>query len=291
MDKRIKSTLLHLRFPFSLFLSPIYLFGLSVTDSINVQKSVLGFIIWHLLIYPASNGFNSYYDKDEGSIGGLKSPPKVNNTLLVAANLLDISALSLAYIFIGIWFTAFCFLYILVSRAYSYPLIRLKKYPWTSWAIVGFFQGAWVLMSVIVINSPSTENLLSTNHIFAAIIASMMLYGSYPITQIYQHEEDSSRGDNTISLKLGIKGTFLFSMALLSISGLILIVFLFLNKGLSYAFWAIICTIPIQLNLTIWYMKYIRQGKKEVTFKQTMKQNAIASILLNICFIGLLIIN
>ena len=31
---------------------------------------------------------------------------------------------------------------------------------------------------------------------------------AYPMTQIFQHEEDK-RGDETLSLKLGIKGTFL----------------------------------------------------------------------------------
>ncbi|NJK83733.1 MAG: ubiquinone biosynthesis protein UbiA, partial [Saprospiraceae bacterium] len=44
-----------------------------------------------------------------------------------------------------------------------------------------------------------------------AILSSLMLLGSYPMTQIYQHEEDAKRGDTTLSLKLGILGTFHFT--------------------------------------------------------------------------------
>ncbi|MCX2744831.1 UbiA family prenyltransferase [Mangrovivirga sp. M17] len=292
MDKKLTSTLLHLRFPFSLFLSPIFLLGLFVSDEINTLNSITGFIIWHLLIYPASNGFNSYYDKDEESIGGLERPPQVNKTLLTAANLLDLTALILAYFFIGIKFLFICLIYILVSRAYSYPKIRLKKYPWLSWLIVGFFQGAWVVMSVSLINNPQMplSELTDPKILISAAIASFMLYGSYPITQIYQHKEDYKRGDNTISLALGIKGTFVFSSVLLTIAGLGLVIFLFFRDNPGYALWVLICTIPIQLNLALWFWNYKKHGERVVNFKNTMKQNTVASLLLNACFIGLLIL-
>ncbi|QCK13664.1 UbiA family prenyltransferase [Mangrovivirga cuniculi] len=291
MDKKLVSTLLHLRFPFSLFLSPIFLLGLFVSDEINTINSVIGFIIWHLLIYPASNGFNSYYDKDEESIGGLERPPQVNKTLLIAANILDLTALLFAYFFIGIKFFLVCLIYILISRAYSYPKIRLKKYPWLSWLVVGFFQGAWVVMSVSIINNPQIpfSELIQPKILISAVIASLMLYGSYPITQIYQHKEDSKRGDNTISLTLGIKGTFIFSSILLTLAGLGLVIFLFSRDNAGYAIWVLVCTIPVQLNLAVWFWSYKKRGEKVVNFKNTMKQNTVASLLLNACFIGLLI--
>jgi 1,4-dihydroxy-2-naphthoate octaprenyltransferase len=70
----MKSTLLHLRIPFSFFLMPVYWFALSQSSTLHTDKAVLVFILLHLLIYPASNAYNSFYDKDESSIGGLENP-------------------------------------------------------------------------------------------------------------------------------------------------------------------------------------------------------------------------
>ena len=69
-----KSTIQLLRFPFSFFLLPVYLFALSQVPSPHWGHALLIFFILHLLVYPASNGYNSYMDRDESSIGGIKQP-------------------------------------------------------------------------------------------------------------------------------------------------------------------------------------------------------------------------
>lgn len=69
------STWLHLRIPFSFFLMPVFLFAVSISPEPALWRTVLVFFITHFLLYPASNGFNSYYDKDENSIGALEKPP------------------------------------------------------------------------------------------------------------------------------------------------------------------------------------------------------------------------
>ena len=61
-----------LRLPFSFFLFPIYLFALSQVPAIDWLKAALIFFIIHFLIYPASNAYNSYMDRDTGPIGGLE---------------------------------------------------------------------------------------------------------------------------------------------------------------------------------------------------------------------------
>lgn len=76
-----KNTLIHLRIPFSLFLMPVFSFALSQSQNPNWTKVVAVFIILHLLIYPASNAYNSYFDKDKGPIGGLENPPPVSKEL------------------------------------------------------------------------------------------------------------------------------------------------------------------------------------------------------------------
>ena len=49
--------------------------------------------------------------------------------------------------------------------------------------------------------------------VLAMIASSLLIGGFYPLTQIYQHEEDYNDGVITISYLLGYKGTF-FLLAL-----------------------------------------------------------------------------
>ena len=84
-----RATWLHLRIPFSFFLLPVFLFAISILKNPDLFSVFLVGVILHLLLYPASNGYNSYFDKDENSIGGLKNPPKVHKELYWVSLILD----------------------------------------------------------------------------------------------------------------------------------------------------------------------------------------------------------
>src|SRR5688500_6701238 len=131
------SSWLHLRIPFSYFLMPVFLFSLAVSPNVTGNTLLWTFIIFHVFLYPASNGYNSYFDKDEKSIGGLKNPPPVNKVLYYLSLSFDAIALILGYLMINLSFALMLLVYGLVSKAYSHPDIRLKKYPVTGWFIAG----------------------------------------------------------------------------------------------------------------------------------------------------------
>ena len=133
------SAFLHLRLLFSVFLMPVFLFALSQVPQINLQNTVLTFIIWHLLVYPASNGYNSYFDKDEGSIALIETPPPVDKSLYYFSLFLDILALLLSLYVGWILFLSVLF-YGIISKMYSHPSFRFKKYPLVSFLIVFIFQ-------------------------------------------------------------------------------------------------------------------------------------------------------
>ena len=143
-SRMTKSTLLHLRIPFSLFLSPVFTMAVALSDQMmSSEKLIFSFVAIHLFLYPASNGYNSYFDKDEDSIGGLKRPPKVTTDLYWSSLAFDGIALSIAFM-IGIPFGVGLLIYGIISKAYSHPSFRLKKRPWLSWLVVAFFQGGWM---------------------------------------------------------------------------------------------------------------------------------------------------
>ena len=142
-----RSTLLHLRIPFSFFLLPVFLFAISQIPPAPWVNLLLVFVILHLLLYPASNGYNSYFDRDENSIGGLRKPPPVSENLYWVSLSLDLVAILLGLV-ISWQFSLMLLIYGLVSKAYSHPSIRLKQYPWISWIVAGLFQGLFTFMYI-----------------------------------------------------------------------------------------------------------------------------------------------
>src|SRR6478609_9075900 len=122
----MRSTIQLLRFHFSLFLLPVYLFALSLLYKIDWIDAVVVFVILHVLVYPSSNGYNSYMDRDETPIGGLSKPLQPTRQLFYVTVIMDLVALALSLL-ISKLFALGILLYIIASRAYSYRGIRLKQ--------------------------------------------------------------------------------------------------------------------------------------------------------------------
>lgn len=282
----MKNTLVHLRIPFSLFLLPVFLFALSQADHADPIKTWWVFILIHFFLYPASNGYNSYFDKDEGSIGLLENPPPVDKNLFYTAWVMDLVAIGFAiYLGLGIPFAVYLFVYGLFSKAYSHPLIRLKKMPVTSWLIVCFFQGFFTyLASIQCIANIPLEELFQVKYLVPALICSSNLLAVYPLTQIYQHDEDARRGDMTYSRLVGIKGTF-SNAAIFFTASFVGFSYYFLNYGTLTNFITLtICMGPVMGFFTYWWIITVKDEKK-ADFRNTMIMNSIAALGLNLFFV------
>ena len=279
-----RSTLLHLRIPFSFFLLPVYLFAVSISVGYAWSDALLVFFILHFLLYPASNGYNSYFDRDEGSIGGLEHPPPVNRQLYTVSILLDIVAIILGAT-ISVLFALLLLGYGLVSKAYSHPSIRLKRYAVISWLVAGFFQGFFTFIMVYVgVNRASWAAVDGPMVWTAAWLTSLMLWGSYPMTQVYQHEEDVRRGDLTLSYRLGITGTFHFTAAVF----LLVTVAFFLFYREWFSGWEgglfLLFLLPVLVYFALWYWQ-VRRDPKQANFRGTMRLNFISAVGLNAFFL------
>jgi 1,4-dihydroxy-2-naphthoate polyprenyltransferase len=202
-----KSTIQLLRFHFSFFLMPVYWFALSQTKHINSSHAIVIFAILHLLVYPSSNGYNSYMDRDTESVGGIKNPMQPTKQLFYASVFLDIAAIALSCI-VSLYFVMAVVGYILASRAYSYRGIRLKKYPVIGYLTVIVFQGA---VTFFMVQHGSSSDKTMDVSLINMIIASLLIGGFYPLTQIYQHKQDKEDGVTTLSMLLGYKGSFIFT--------------------------------------------------------------------------------
>lgn len=285
MNTRLRSTLQLLRFHFSFFLMPVYFFALSQVNHINLYNAVLVFFILHLLVYPASNGYNSYMDRDTSPIGGLKNPLQPTKQLFIVTIWMDIIAVLIS-LFITWEFALGIFLYIMASRAYSYRKIRLKKFPITGYLTVIIFQGA---VTFFLVYHGADSNHTTQVPVISMVAASLLIGGFYPLTQIYQHEDDIKDGVKTISYKLGYTGTFIFTG--------IVYVLAFCMLGLQFSLnleWTRFIILqafmfPVLVYFFVWFRKVFK-NRKEANFKNTMRMNLLASLCTNTGFITLLIL-
>jgi len=285
VNKNFRSTLQLLRFHFSFFLMPVYWFALSQVGSIYWQRAILIFIILHVLVYPASNGYNSYMDRDTSPIGGLKNPLQPTKQLFFVTVIMDVASILLSLIISTVFATGIIF-YILASRAYSYRKIRLKKYPITGYLTVIIFQGA---VTYFLVYHGSSSNLTVQVPVLAMIASSLLIGGFYPLTQIYQHEEDRKDGVNTISNLLGYTGTFIFTGIVYAFAFIVLGWYFYLKAGFSKFIILQIFMLPVILNFFYWFQK-VRKNNSEANFKNTMQMNLLASVCTNFGFITLLIL-
>jgi hypothetical protein len=283
------STWLHLRIPFSYFLMPAYLFALSISPNLSEKNLLWSFIIIHLLLYPASNGYNSYFDKDEQSIGGLKNPPPVTRGLYYTSLLFDLLAIVLALVYINIEFAILLLVYGLASKAYSHPSIRLKKYPITGWLTVVFFQGLFTFaMCYAGINGLPLENLLREKVLLGGALVSLLLFASYPLTQVYQHAEDARHGDKTMSMMLGIRGTFYFAMIFFVVALLgFIYYFLSYTRGIGVIELPL-ALMPAVIFFFFWFIRVLKD-EHNASHRMAMWQNFVSATCLNGFFIWLFI--
>jgi 1,4-dihydroxy-2-naphthoate octaprenyltransferase len=283
------STLLHLRLPFFFFLAPIWLFALAsaaLAAPVEPFKAAAVFVIFHFLLYPASNGFNSYYDRDRGPIGGLASPPELSPSLMPVALGLDALALIAGFILDPLLGLA-ALLYGIGSKLYSWDRTRLKARPIGGWLATGFGQGALTYLSMVATMSPAGFGILAKEPgtiLWGALLQTLFLLGVYPLTQVYQHEEDERRGDLTISRLLGVRGTFVLAACFLAAAMVGIAAWLATRFSLQWAILFLLVQAPTPVIFAAWARRSFRDAAA-ADFRSCMVMNFSASGLMNLFLI------
>ncbi|MGZ5192174.1 MAG: UbiA family prenyltransferase [Flavisolibacter sp.] len=259
---------------------------MSELPGINWTNAILVFIILHLLVYPASNGYNSYMDKDETPIGGLASPMQPTRQLFYTTLILDLIALVLS-IYISQLFALGILLYIMASRAYSYRGIRLKRFPLIGFLTVFIFQGGVIFY--ISYHAVHTDQTYIVPWL-PCIISSFLIAALYPLTQIYQHEADQKDGVTTLSYELGIKGTFVFSMILfLTATFLLYLRFQMLDR-MNHFYLYLLIMLPVVLFFLYW-MRKTWKNHEAANFKNSLLMNLFSTTCTTIFFVLMIILN
>jgi 1,4-dihydroxy-2-naphthoate octaprenyltransferase len=284
----LRNAFIHLRFPFSLFLLPVFLLALTLVDVEMRRHTLLLFAVLHILVYPSSNAFNSLQDSDKGSIGGLKNPPKAPKLLIPVTIIFDAAALLISYsISRGLFFMML--LYIIASRLYSYRKIRIKKYAILSYLLVISMQGGLVfIMTAYTAKRWAILNLLgSPEMLLGALSAVLLIAAGYPITQIYQHRQDKADGVNTISMMLDKFGTLVLSAILFVVFGATLAALY--QPEWEYVLLFVLIAAPAGIYLISWMLR-VMNNPREADYDNTMRMNYISTLSLNAYFIVVLLL-
>ena len=265
---------------------PVFWFALSFVDTIDLTRAIVVFLILHVLVYPSSNGYNSYMDRDEGSIGGLEKPMEPTRQLFMVTLLMDAVAI-IASLYVSTLFAACIIVYITFSRLYSYRGIRLKRFPLIGYLTVIVCQGS---LTFFMVYHGSDENLSVHMPSLGIIAAAFLIGGFYPITQVYQHQQDNNDGVTTISMKLGTKGTFVFCTIMYSFALFILWTY-YSNHELYRSFIVLlIFFIPVIAYFGYWFSRVLKD-ESQANFKHTMQMNWLASVCTSLAFITIIVIN
>ena len=169
-------------------------------------RAPLALAVWAVLLNGGTLALNSAFDKDTDDIGYLDSPPPPPAHLaafgagaMALGWLLALAVSRLYAIAYGISF--------LMSLAYSCPPLRLKARAGADLLInVAGYGALTVFAGWAAVCGEAPRFILFIVGGYAALFACL-----YPLTQVYQYDDDKAKGDRTFTVVLGPRRAVVFS--------------------------------------------------------------------------------
>ena len=228
--------------------------GFSFTSD-ALQRWGMAVLAWAILGNGGTLAINSVFDKDEGDIGYLDDPPVPPRYLLHFSLAFLVLGLLIASTLGNRFFLAYVTCMVL-SLAYSVPPLRAKARAGFDVLInsIGYggltIYAGWAAMD-LPFESPIIHVVFGFFFLFA---------GFYPLTQIYQMEEDRGRGDSTLALLLGKRKAILFSMAAVGIAFVFFLTEAFTGYLQLRSFGLLIALALWAVVLLPWYLRHNEAG-------------------------------
>jgi 4-hydroxybenzoate polyprenyltransferase len=164
-------------------------------------------LLWVIALNGGTLALNSAFDRDEGDIAYLRRPPPVPPHL-AAFGLMLMTAGAAAALTLPPRYLAVYLLCFVLSVLYSVPPFRLKAVAGVDllinmWGFGTLTPYAGWAATDLPVGPVGRMILLGFCPLFAAL---------YPLTQIYQIEEDTARGDRTLAIILGVPASLWLSL-------------------------------------------------------------------------------
>jgi len=174
----------------------------------HLTEALWALVLWVVFLNGGTLAINSVFDRDEGDIGYLNAPPPLPRyllhfsvALLAGGQLLALAlpaGFPIAY--------AICFV---MSVLYSVPPFRFKAVAGVDWVINMWGFGTLTPYAAWA----ATGRPLDVGHGLILLAFCPLFAGLYPLTQLYQFDEDRRRGDRTLALILGMQKSLVVAIA------------------------------------------------------------------------------
>ncbi len=189
-----------LRVPYQLQLAPIFGWGYLLSGGrLHSREEAVRFLVvflcFHIGCFGGLTALNSYYDRDRTPVGGLWDPPAPPHRLFAFAWLVQIAGV-LPLLWLDVNLAAIYAAIVLMALMYSHPYTRWKGNPFLSLLVVAVGQGVLdYCAGALTVASPDW----STTTWLGMAGATLSVMAFYPLTQLYQIEQDAQRGDRTLA--------------------------------------------------------------------------------------------
>ncbi|HKA59767.1 MAG TPA: UbiA family prenyltransferase [Gemmatimonadales bacterium] len=180
-----------------------YVLAVGITGVVHgehLSEALRALAIWVVFLNGGTLAINSVFDRDVGDIGYLNTPPPLPRyllhfslALLIGGQLFALTlpaGFQIAY--------AICFA---MSLLYSVPPFRFKAVAGVDWVINMWGFGTLTPYAAWA----ATGRPLGVGYGMILFAFCPLFAGLYPLTQLYQFDEDRSRGDRTLALILGMR--------------------------------------------------------------------------------------
>jgi 4-hydroxybenzoate polyprenyltransferase len=172
-----------------------------------LKPALVGLALWVVCLNGGTLALNSAFDRDEGDIGYLRSPPPAPRHLAIFALLLMVVGQGLSLWLPRSYTLAYATCFAL-SLVYSMPPFRFKAMAGVDWLINMWGFGTITPYAGYV----ATDRAPDLVHAIVLLAFCPLFAALYPLTQLYQFEEDRRRGDRTFALLLGMERSLLVAL-------------------------------------------------------------------------------
>jgi len=179
-----------------------------VVRGARVWQAIGALVVWVVFLNGGTLAINSVFDKDEGDIGYLNAPPPLPRHLLAFSVALLAGGQLLAFA-LPVAFRIDYAICLVLSILYSVPPFRFKAVAGVDWVINMWGFGTLTPFAAWA----ATGRGLDMGHALVLLGFCPLFAGLYPLTQLYQMEEDGRRGDRTLALMLGMRASLAVAIA------------------------------------------------------------------------------
>lgn len=282
MYRQIYHFIIHLRLHYQFFiLSGGYLLSALFVDEIAMPDYLLQFLNVHILLFGGATVYNSWWDKDEGPVGGLRHPPEMNKWMHPVSLGMQFTglvwALRVSVVFAGIYGLSLLFFWL-----YSTSVFRWKGRPLLSLVAIGISTGSnSFLMGLLAAGSE-----LSAMDFATAIGVAFIMLSLYPASQVYQLKEDTERGDRTFASRYGLVGVKTLFAILFPAGGSLISLTLYSDAPELALLFGFLCAVAM---LVTGFMVFRLKGN-EKEYRQVMVLKFLASFLFVVFILSALLV-